>query len=122
MVPGDGGAEHHLARVLKRHPLQCPVAFVGGTRSVELRQVGLAATRRLAHGRVSMVDGTHLFPFEQPAQTAAEVLRCIGTFYARHGMLDKALRDKIDNGWVTLAREAVAGNVPATPPSSGGAP
>jgi hypothetical protein len=31
-------------------------------------------------------------------------------------LLDKAQRDKIDNGWVTLAREAVAGNVPATPP------
>jgi len=37
-------------------------------------------------------------------------------------LLDKAQRDKIDNGWVTLAREAVAGNVPATPPSRGGAP
>lgn len=73
---------HHLARVLKRHPLQCPLAFVGGTRSVELRQVGLGATRRLAHGHVSMVDGSHLFPFEQPALTAAEVLRCIAAFDA----------------------------------------
>jgi tetratricopeptide (TPR) repeat protein len=36
-------------------------------------------------------------------------------------LLDKAQRDKIDNGWVTLAREAVAGNVPVTPPSTGGA-
>ena len=36
-------------------------------------------------------------------------------------LLDKAQRDKIDNGWVTLAREAVAGNVPATPPPPGGA-
>jgi pimeloyl-ACP methyl ester carboxylesterase len=74
---------HHVARVLKRHPLQCPLAFIGGSRSVELRQVGLGATRRLAHGHVSMLDGTHLFPFEQPAATAAEVLRCIRAFDAR---------------------------------------
>ena len=75
---------HHLARVLQRHPLQCPLAFVGGNRSVELRQVGLGATTRLARGHVSMVDGTHLFPFEQPALTAAEVLRCIEAFSPAH--------------------------------------
>ena len=37
-------------------------------------------------------------------------------------LLDKAQQDKIDNEWVTRARDAVAGNVPAMPPSSGGAP
>jgi TolA-binding protein len=38
-------------------------------------------------------------------------------------LLDKAAREKIDNEWVTRARDAVAGNVPATPPSpEGGAP
>jgi hypothetical protein len=37
-------------------------------------------------------------------------------------LLDKAAKEKIDNEWVTRAREAVAGNVPTTPPPPGGAP
>ncbi len=75
---------HHLARVLRAHPLRCPVAFVGGRQSVENRQVGLAATRRLTHDRVSMLEGSHLFPFEQPNETATEVLRWIGNFATPH--------------------------------------
>jgi pimeloyl-ACP methyl ester carboxylesterase len=71
---------HHIARVLRSHPLQCPVAFVRGTESVEVRRVGLGATERLAHGRVSAIEGSHLFPFERPTETAAEVLRWIETF------------------------------------------
>jgi pimeloyl-ACP methyl ester carboxylesterase len=69
---------HHLARVLRNHPLQCPLAFVRGTESEEVKQVGMAATTRLAHGRVSSINGSHLFPFERPEETAAEVLRWIG--------------------------------------------
>jgi len=71
---------HHLARVLRRHPLQCPVAFVRGTESVEVRRVGLSATHRLTQGRISAIEGTHLFPFERPAETASQVLRWIETF------------------------------------------
>ncbi len=71
---------HHLARVLRAHPLQCPVAFIEGSRSVEVRRVGLEATRRLTHGRISRLEGTHLFPMERPADTAAEVLRWIEVF------------------------------------------
>ncbi|HUQ82374.1 MAG TPA: tetratricopeptide repeat protein [Gemmatimonadaceae bacterium] len=37
-------------------------------------------------------------------------------------LLDKAEQQKIDNEWVTRAREAVAGNVPTTPPPLGGVP
>jgi pimeloyl-ACP methyl ester carboxylesterase len=73
---------HHLARVLRTHPLQCPLAFVRGTESDEVKQVGMAATTRLAHGRVSGIKGSHLFPFERPAETAAEVLRWIGSMQA----------------------------------------
>jgi tetratricopeptide (TPR) repeat protein len=36
-------------------------------------------------------------------------------------LLDKAAREKIDNEWVTRARDALAGNVPAMPPTLGGA-
>jgi pimeloyl-ACP methyl ester carboxylesterase len=69
---------HHLDRVLHRHPPRCPVAFVRGTESVEVRRAGMAATQRLARGRIATVEGSHLFPFEQPARTAAQVLRSIG--------------------------------------------
>jgi len=62
---------------LRRHPLRCPVAFIGGTRSTEVRQVGMAATERLTEGRISWIEGSHLFPFERPDETAAEVLRCL---------------------------------------------
>lgn len=38
-------------------------------------------------------------------------------------LLDKAQQQKIDNEWVTRARDALAGNVPTTPPTGpGGAP
>ena len=73
------GLPHHLARNLRLHPLQCGMAFVRGSDSTEIRQVGMAATTRLAQGRVSTLEGSHLFPFERPAETAAEVLRWIRT-------------------------------------------
>jgi pimeloyl-ACP methyl ester carboxylesterase len=73
---------HHLGRVLKRHPPVCPVAFVGGTQSVEVHQVGLAATRALVHERLEWVEGTHLFPMEKPEATAALVLRLLAGFEA----------------------------------------
>lgn len=66
---------HHLPAVLRRQPLRCPVAYLGGTRSREGRQIGLAATRRLTQGRISWIEGSHLFPMEQPAATAQAVLR-----------------------------------------------
>ena len=48
---------HHMGRVLNRHPPRCPVAFIGGTRSAEIRQAGLAATRALAHDRLPWAAG-----------------------------------------------------------------
>ncbi len=68
---------HQLGYVLHKHPPRCPVAFIGGTRSVENRQVGLAATRALVHDRIEWIEGTHLFPMERPAETAAAVLRAL---------------------------------------------
>lgn len=69
---------HHLGEVLRRHPLRCPVGFIGGNHSRELRAVGLEATRRLTHGRVRILQGGHLFPMERPEAAAAEVLDLIG--------------------------------------------
>jgi len=70
---------HHLDRLLRAHPLQCGMAFVRGTESTEIRQVGLAATQRLAQGRISSMPGSHLFPMEHPLETATEVLHWIAS-------------------------------------------
>ena len=73
---------HHVGGVLRRHPPRCPVAFLAGTQSNEVRQAGLAASRALARERFAWVEGSHLFPMERPDQTAAEVLRCIASMGA----------------------------------------
>ena len=64
---------HNLAALLRRHPLRCPAAFIGGRHSAEVRQVGMAMTERITQGRVMMLDGSHLFPMEQPLTTAAAI-------------------------------------------------
>ncbi len=70
---------HHLPQLLRRHPPRCPVGFVGGTASREIRQVGLSATRALVGPRQRWMEGTHLFPMERPAETAAMVLELLET-------------------------------------------
>jgi pimeloyl-ACP methyl ester carboxylesterase len=76
---------HNLDRLLRRHPLPCPVAFIGGTESQEMKQVGMAMTHRLVGRdhpeRLLMVEGSHLFPMEKPQETAATIdaaLRSLG--------------------------------------------
>jgi hypothetical protein len=64
--------------LLQRHPPQCPGAFIGDTQSAEGRQDGMPATRVVTRGRIDRHDGTHLFPMEQPVQTAKAVLRAMG--------------------------------------------
>ncbi len=74
---------HNLDRLLRRHPLSCPVRFIGGTASQEMQQVGMSMTLRVlgAQGRahLQMVEGTHLFPMEQPQATAAAVAQALQT-------------------------------------------
>ena len=64
---------HNLRALLKRHPLTCPVAFIGGRQSAEMQQVGMALTEKITQGRTMMLDGSHLFPMEKPLATAAAV-------------------------------------------------
>ncbi|WP_284334568.1 alpha/beta fold hydrolase [Comamonas sp. NoAH] len=64
---------HNLNAMLRRHPLRCPAAFIGGMHSKEMKQVGMDLTQRITHGRTMMVDGSHLFPMEQPHMTAAAI-------------------------------------------------
>ena len=73
---------HNLGRLLREQPVECPVAFIGGLQSAEMKQIGgLEIIRRITRGRVMMMDGTHLYPMENPLATAAAVeasLRAMG--------------------------------------------
>ncbi len=77
---------HNLDRLLRRHPLACPVAFVGGTQSEEMRRVGLTMTHKLCgrepSDRLQFIEGTHLFPMEHPQATAAAIDRALRHFMA----------------------------------------
>jgi len=70
---------HHLGALLRKHPPRCPVGFIAGTRSAEMRQGGVAGARQLARERFVSLEGTHLYPMEQPDETARLVLELIGS-------------------------------------------
>lgn len=63
----------NLDRLLQRHPLRCPAAFIGGLQSEEMQRVGMAMTAKVVQGRMAMLDGSHLFPMEKPLATAAAI-------------------------------------------------
>jgi pimeloyl-ACP methyl ester carboxylesterase len=67
---------HHIGAMVRRS-FPVPVGFVGGVDSVECRQAGLAATRRLVGRHFSQISGGHLFPMESPALAASAVHRMI---------------------------------------------
>ena len=62
--------------------LQAPAAFIAGRQSREVRQIGLRATRRLVGERLYWIDGSHLFPMEQPDQTAMLIADAIDAMRA----------------------------------------
>lgn len=65
---------HNIDALLRKHPLRRPVAFVGGIDSAEMRQLGgVDATLDVTQGRITMLEGTHLIPMEQPLATAAAI-------------------------------------------------
>ena len=63
----------NMEALLKRHPLKCPVSYVGGRQSAEMRQVGMTLTEKITKGRIMMLDGSHLFPMEKPLASAAAI-------------------------------------------------
>jgi pimeloyl-ACP methyl ester carboxylesterase len=71
---------HKLDSLLKRKPLKCPVAFIGGTHSAEMRQAGTDLTHQVVKGRIMMLDGSHLFPMEKPIATAAAIEATLRNF------------------------------------------
>lgn len=68
---------HHMGALLRRHPPACPVGFVAGTRSLEMRQGGTTAARALAGERYVHIEGSHLYPMEKPEETAKLVLQLL---------------------------------------------
>lgn len=77
----DRDIEYRIYRTLPRtlgarlaHGAPVPVGFIAGTHSREIRQVGLEATARAAHGRIEWIEGSHLFPMERPIETARALL------------------------------------------------
>jgi hypothetical protein len=38
-----------------------------------MRQVGMDLTEKVTHGRIMMLDGSHLFPMERPQASAAAI-------------------------------------------------
>ncbi len=73
---------HHLLGEFRRRPMRCPVAYIGGTRSTEGRAIGLQGIRQVAGEHLSWIEGSHLYPFEDPERTVAEVLKWLGCFEA----------------------------------------
>jgi pimeloyl-ACP methyl ester carboxylesterase len=73
----------NLEQLLARHPVKCPVAFIGGLASVEMKQVGMSTTEKITKGRISMLDGSHLFPMEKPVATAAAIEAALRNFYVK---------------------------------------
>lgn len=68
---------HHLPQLLRRQAPRCPVAFIAGTQSEELRQAGAAGSKALAREHFRWFEGSHLYPFERPDDTAALVLELL---------------------------------------------
>jgi hypothetical protein len=77
---------HNLPRILRNHPPRCPVAFIAGTQSEELRQAGAAGSKALARDLFRWFEGTHLYPFERPDDTAELVLSLLDEMRLTAGM------------------------------------
>ena len=72
---------HNVDRLLRKHPLSCPVSFIAGTHSVEMRQVGAHFAQRIvgsaAPPRWQTIEGGHLFVFEKPKEAAQLALNAL---------------------------------------------
>lgn len=73
---------HQLLPTFRRHPHQCPLAFIAGTHSSELRRGGIHGTRQLFGAHLSWIEGSHLYPFEQPDLTSTAILNWLDRFQA----------------------------------------
>lgn len=60
-----------------RDKLIVPAAYIGGTHSREARLARLGFMRKHFPFRFQFIEGSHLFPFEKPLQTAESIKRAI---------------------------------------------
>jgi pimeloyl-ACP methyl ester carboxylesterase len=67
---------HNIGAMVARG-LPVPVGFIGGADSVESRQAGLRATRKLVGRHMKLLPGSHLFPMEHPDAAAQAVHQMI---------------------------------------------
>jgi pimeloyl-ACP methyl ester carboxylesterase len=79
---------HDMGAVLKK-PYPLPIGFVAGTRSEELRQAGMASTRKLVGENLVMIEGTHLYPMESPQLTAQLTREMIERLLGQAGKQDR---------------------------------
>jgi pimeloyl-ACP methyl ester carboxylesterase len=75
---------HHIGALVKPG-LKVPAGFIGGDQSVENRQAGLDATRRLVGDNFRIIPGGHLFPMESPDLTARVTYEMISQLLAQQG-------------------------------------
>jgi pimeloyl-ACP methyl ester carboxylesterase len=68
---------HHMGDVIRRD-FPVPVGFIGANHSEELRQAGVASTRKLVGANFVMTEGSHLYPLEHPLRTAQLTHQMIG--------------------------------------------
>jgi pimeloyl-ACP methyl ester carboxylesterase len=87
---------HHMGEVINE-PFPVPIGFIAGSDSQELRQAGLAATRKLVGEELVTIEGSHLYPLEKPDETAG----------LAHAMIERLLAREIKAG--QAARPARAG-------------
>lgn len=66
----------NLGKIAKQG-LKVPIGFVGGTESIECRQGGLGATKKLCGEYFVQLNAGHLLPMELPEQTAEAVRQMI---------------------------------------------
>jgi pimeloyl-ACP methyl ester carboxylesterase len=79
---------HDMGAVLKK-PYPLPIGFVAGTRSEELRQAGMASTRKLVGENLVMIEGSHLYPMESPQLTAQLTREMIERLLGQAGKQDR---------------------------------
>lgn len=72
------GLPHNMGSFARR-PYPVPIGFVGGSDSVECRQAGLRATRKLVGRNFRQIPGGHLFPMESPKAAADAVHEMVQT-------------------------------------------
>jgi pimeloyl-ACP methyl ester carboxylesterase len=84
---------HHMGDVV-RDPYPVPIGLVAGTDSAELRQAGMKATRKLVGDNLLMIEGTHLFPMEQPQLTAQLTRQMIHRLLGESAEAGRDLRGK----------------------------